>query len=177
MYIVLTRSFPPEVGGMQNLMWGLANSLSKHYMIKVFADYHEQHNNYDESVSFSIQRVGGIKLLRKYRKAYLVNEFIKKNKHIKGIIADHWKSLELLKTNKKKICLIHGKEINHEKGTSLNKRVLEVLHNVETIVANSQYTKDLAIKLGVNENRIVIINPGVDKIHELDKKTLDKVEN
>ena len=40
MYIVLTRSFPPEVGGMQNLMWGLANSLSKHYMIKVFADYH-----------------------------------------------------------------------------------------------------------------------------------------
>jgi len=79
MYIVLTRSFPPEVGGMQNLMWGLANSLSKHYMIKVFADYHEQHNNYDESVSFTIQRVGGIKLLRKYRKAYLVNEFIKKN--------------------------------------------------------------------------------------------------
>ena len=47
MYIVLTRSFPPEVGGMQNLMWGLANSLSKHYMIKVFADYHERHQNYD----------------------------------------------------------------------------------------------------------------------------------
>ena len=63
MYIVLTRSFPPEVGGMQNLMWGLANSLSKHYMIKVFADYHEQHNNYDESVSFSIQRVGGLNYL------------------------------------------------------------------------------------------------------------------
>jgi len=101
MYIVITRSFPPEVGGMQNLMWGLANSLSKYYMIKVFADYHEQHNNYDESVSFAIQRVGGIKLLRKYRKAYLVNEFIKKNKNIKGIIADHWKSLELIKTNKK----------------------------------------------------------------------------
>ena len=102
MYIVITRSFPPEVGGMQNLMWGLANSLSKYYMIKVFADYHEQHNNYDESVSFTIQRVGGIKLLRKYRKAYLVNEFIKKNKHIEGIIADHWKSLELIKTDKKK---------------------------------------------------------------------------
>ena len=86
MYIVVTRAFPPEVGGMQNLMWGLTNSLSKHYMIKVFADYHVQHQNYDKSVSFSIQRVGGIKLLRKYRKAYLVNEFIKKNKNIKGII-------------------------------------------------------------------------------------------
>ena len=102
MYIVITRSFPPEVGGMQNLMWGLANSLSKYYMIKVFADYHEHHQTYDKKVSFSVERVGGVKLLRKYRKAYLVNEYINKNKNIKGVIADHWKSLELIKTNKKK---------------------------------------------------------------------------
>ena len=176
MYLVVTRSFPPEIGGMQNLMWGLANELSKNYMIKVFADYHENHKTFDEQVSFSIERVGGIKLLRKYRKAQLINEFIKENK-VEGIIADHWKSLEHLKTNKKKICLIHGKEINHEKGTSLNKRVLEVLDNVETIIANSQYTKDLAIKLGIKEDKIIIINPGVDKVEELNKKTLDKVEN
>ena len=176
MYLIVTKTFPPEVGGMQNLMWGLANELSKHYMIKVFADYHENHKLFDEQVSFSIERVGGIKLLRKYRKAQLINEFIKENK-IDGIIADHWKSLEHLKTNKKKICLIHGKEINHEKGTSLNKRVLEVLDNVETIVANSEYTKNLAISLGVQQDKIVVINPGVDPVEELDKKTLDKVEN
>ena len=176
MYLVVTRSFPPEIGGMQNLMWGLANELSKNYMIKVFADHHENNKTLDEQVSFSIERVGGIKLLRKYRKAQLINEFIKENK-VEGIITDHWKSLEHLKTNKKKICLIHGKEINHKKGTSLNKRVLEVLDNVEMIVANSQYTKDLAIKLGIKEDNIKIINPGVDKVQELDKKTLDKVEN
>ena len=176
MYLIVTKTFPPEVGGMQNLMWGLANELSKHYMIKVFADYYENHQLFDEQVSFSIERVGGIKLLRKYRKAQLINEFIKENK-IDGIIADHWKSLEHLKTNKKKICLIHGKEINHEKGTSLNKRVLEVLDNVETIVANSEYTKNLAISLGVQQDKIIVINPGVDPVEELDKKTLDKVEN
>ena len=114
MYLIVTRSFPPEVGGMQHLMWGLTKELSKHYMLKVFADYNKDHKNFDESVSFSIERVGGIKLLRKYRKAQLINEFLKENK-VEGIIADHWKSLELLKTNKKKICLIHGKEINHKK--------------------------------------------------------------
>ena len=119
MYLIVTRSFPPEVGGMQNLMWGLTNSLSKYFMIKVFADYHNQHESYDKEVSFSVERVGGIKFLRKYRKAHLVNEFIKNNKNIEGIIADHWKSLELIKTNKKKICLIHSKEINHNKGTKL----------------------------------------------------------
>tara|TARA_B100000795_G_scaffold147608_1_gene110583 strand:- start:959 stop:2041 length:1083 start_codon:yes stop_codon:yes gene_type:complete len=176
MYLIATRSFPPEIGGMQNLMWGLTRELSKNYMIKVFADYNENHKVFDEQVSFSIERVSGIKLLRKYRKAQLINEFIKKNK-IKGIIADHWKSLELIKTNKKKICLIHGKEINHEKGTTLNKRALKVLDGVEIIVANSKYTKDLAIQNGVNESKIIIIHPGVDLVQELDNKMLDKVEN
>ena len=176
MYLIVTKTFPPEVGGMQNLMWGLANELSKHHMIKVFADYYENHNFFDEEVSFSIERVGGIKLLRKFRKAQLINEFIRENK-VDGIIADHWKSLEHLKTNKKKICLIHGKEINHEKDTSLNKRVLQVLNNVETIVANSENTKNLAVSLGVQQNKIIVINPGVDPVEELDKKTLDKVEN
>ena len=177
MYIVITRSFPPEVGGMQNLMWGLTRSLSKHFMIKVFADFHEQHQKYDKEVSFTIKRVDGIKLLRKYRKAYLVNEFIKNNKNIKGIIADHWKSLESIKTNKKKICLIHSKEINHNKGTFLNKRILKVLNNVDNIVSNSKYTKDLAISCGVNSEKITVINPGVDPAEELDKKSLEKVES
>ena len=176
MYLIVTKTFPPEIGGMQNLMWGLANELSKNFMIKVFADYYAGHKNFDEQVSFSIERIGGIKLLRKYRKAQLINEFIKNNK-IEGIIVDHWKSLELLKTSKKKICLIHGKEINHEKGTTLNKRFLEVLNSVETIVANSEYTKNLALKLGVQQDKIVVINPGVEHVQELNKKTLDKVEN
>ena len=109
MYVVVTRNFPPEVGGMQNLMWGLAKSLAKIDLVKVFADYSENHEQFDKEVSFSIERVKGIKLLRKYRKAQLINEFIKENK-IEGIIADHWKSLELIKSNKKKYCLIHSKE-------------------------------------------------------------------
>ena len=176
MYLIVTRSFPPELGGMQNLMWGLTNELSKHYMLKVFADYFDNHKDFDEKVSFSIERVGGIKLFRKYRKAHLINEFIKENK-VEYIIGDHWKSLELIKSNKKKICLIHSKEINHNKDTNLNKRVLNVLNNVETVVANSKFTKDLAISFGVQEDKIIVINPGVDPIQKLDKETIDKVEN
>ena len=137
MYLVITRSYPPEIGGMQNLMWGLTNSLSKYFMIKVYADEYPQSEDYDKKVSFSIERVGGIKLLRKYRKAHLVNDFIKKNKNIRGIIADHWKSLELIKTNKKKICLIHSKEINHNKGSFVNKRILKVGQRFEILLLNT----------------------------------------
>jgi phosphatidyl-myo-inositol dimannoside synthase len=176
MFIIATRSFPPEVGGMQNLMWGLTKELSKNYMIKVFADFQSNHKEFDEQATFSIERIGGIKLFRKYRKAQLINEFIKKNK-VDGIIADHWKSLELIKTTKKKYCLIHSKEINHSAGTSLNKRVLNVLNNVEKVISNSQYTKELAIKCGVNEESIIVINPGIEIPKELDKKSVEKVES
>jgi len=176
MYLIVTRSFPPELGGMQSLMWGLARELSKSFMIKVFADYIENHKSFDDQASFSIERVGGPKLLRKYRKAYLIDEFVKDSK-VNGIISDHWKSLEHLKNNKKKYCLIHGKEINHAKGSGINKRLLKVLNSVEKVIANSKYTKNLAIDIGVKEEKIIVINPGIDPIKNLDQKSLDKVES
>ena len=176
MHLIVTRSFPPELGGMQNLMWGLSRELSKNFMIKVFADFIEGHKDFDEQCSFTIERVGGIKLLRKYRKAQLINEYIKDN-NIEGIIADHWKSLELIKTLKKKYCLIHSKEINHTKGSSINKRVVKVLNSCEKVIANSKYTKNLAVTCGISEDKIIVINPGIDPAEELDKKSLDKVES
>ena len=176
MYLIVTRSFPPELGGMQSLMWGLTKQMSKNFMIKVFADYQENHKEFDKKENFSIERVGGIKFLRKIRKAQLVNEFLKENK-VQGILADHWKSLELINTDKKKYCLIHGKEINHPKGSSLNKRVIKVLNNLEIVIANSQYTKDLAINNGVIKEKIKVINPGVNPVKELNKNSLGKVES
>ena len=176
MYLIVTKAFPPELGGMQSLMWGLTKEMSKNFMIKVFADYQENHKEFDNKENFSIERVGGIKFLRKIRKAQLINEFLKENK-VQGIIADHWKSLELIKTNKKKYCLIHGKEINHPKGNSINKRIIKVLNNVDKIIANSEYTKSLAITNGLNQDKVVVINPGISHAKELNKKSLEKVES
>ena len=176
MYLIVTRAFPPELGGMQSLMWGLTKEMSKNFMVKVFADYQEKHKEFDSKENFSIERVGGIKFLRKIRKAQLINEFLKENK-VQGIIADHWKSLELIKTDKKKYCLIHGKEINHPKESSINNRVVKVLNSVEKVIANSTYTKNLAISNGVSQDKIVVINPGVNPVDEVNKKTLQKVES
>ena len=176
MYLIVTRSFPPEVGGMQSLMWGLTKEMSKNFMVKVFADYQENHKEFDQKENFSIERVGGIKFLRKIRKAQLVNEFLKENK-VKGIIADHWKSLELIKTDKKKYCLIHGKEINHPVGSSINKRIKKVLNETEKVIANSESTKNLAINSGIDKNKVKVINPGVNTAKKLDKKSLEKVES
>ena len=60
--------------------------------------------------------------------------------------------------NKSSFCLIHSKEINHEIGTSLNKRMTESLNKSSFIVANSNFTKTLVIKLE-QIKKIIIINP------------------
>ena len=128
MFLILTRNFPPDIGGMQMLMGGLSESLVNHGPVKVFTYNFPSSNIYDAKSSMNIERVGGIKLFRKYRKANLVNSFISSNPNIRALIADHWKSLELIKTeNLKKIktfCLLHSKEINHEVGSNLNKRLI-----------------------------------------------------
>ncbi len=38
MFLVVTRNFPPDVGGMQILMGGLSESLLNHGPVKVFAN-------------------------------------------------------------------------------------------------------------------------------------------
>ena len=175
MYLIVTRSFPPEIGGMQKLMWGLAKSISKYDLTKVITDFQKNHEEFDDNVSFSIERVKGFKLLKKYRKSNLINSFLKTNK-VKCIIADHWKSLELIKTDNKKICLIHSKEINHKKGSGLNNRVLNVLNNVDYVVSNSNFTKNLATEIGVNPEKILVINPGIEPIKDIDKKSQTEAE-
>jgi phosphatidyl-myo-inositol dimannoside synthase len=167
MFLVVTRNFPPDIGGIQTLMGALSENLIHHGPVKVFTYEHENSKNYDTKTSINVERVKGIKLFRKYRKANLINSFISENPNIRALITDHWKSLELIKIeNIKKIktfCLIHGKEINHEIGSSLNNRLIKSTNNANFIIANSNFTKELAIKKGIDSSKISIIFPGVDK--------------
>ena len=50
MFLIVTRNFPPDVGGMQTLMGGLSDSLLNHGPVKVFT--FEYKNS-----SMSIERV------------------------------------------------------------------------------------------------------------------------
>ena len=49
MFVVITRNFPPDIGGMQNLMEGLSNGLTNHGPVKVFADEYENDKDYDQN--------------------------------------------------------------------------------------------------------------------------------
>ncbi len=167
MFLIVTRNFPPDVGGMQSLMGGLSEILLNHGPVKVFTYDFPDSKFYDKKTSLSIERVKGIKIFRKFRKSNLVNSFIDSNPSIRAIMVDHWKSLELIKIeNIKKIktfCLLHSKEINHDIGSSTNKRIIKSTNNADFIIANSNFTKNLAIKIGIDKSKINIIFPGIMK--------------
>ncbi len=167
MFLIVTRTFPPEIGGMQVLMGGLSETLINHGPVKVFTYEYPKSEIYDNKSPLNIERIKGIKLFRKYRKANLVNEFVDKNINIRAIFTDHWKSLELLKTNllkkTKSFCLLHSKEINHKVGSSINKRLIKSTDKADFIIANSNFTKKLAIDVGINPSKIHVIFPGIKK--------------
>ena len=180
MFIISTRNFPPEVGGMQNLIGGLATALVNHGPVKVFADKTDKYEEYDKSSKATIERFGGFKLFRKYRKANRISEFVRENKNIRSIFFDHWKSAEKINSdilkNIPNFCLVHSKEINHKKNSGLNKRVLTSLEKVKFIIANSNFTKKLAINIGLPKEKIHIIHPGLDEPLNIEDKFSEESE-
>jgi len=181
MFLIVTRSFPPEVGGMQILMGGLSENLVNHGPVKVFVYEYENSKVYDSKSQTNIERVKGIKLFRKYRKASLANDFIESNSNIRAIITDHWKSLELLKKEylekTKTFCLIHSKEINHSKNSLLNKRLIQSTNKADFIIANSNFTKDLAVSVGIDSSKLHVIFPGIQKPKQIQNRSKIEAEN
>ena len=55
MFLIVTRSFPPDIGGIQVLMAGLSENLLSHGPVKVFTFEHPDSSNYDNNSSLSIE--------------------------------------------------------------------------------------------------------------------------
>ncbi|MDC0426996.1 glycosyltransferase family 4 protein [Pelagibacteraceae bacterium] len=165
MFVVITRNFPPDIGGMQSLMEGLSLGLTDHGPVKIFADEYSNDKDYDLNSKLNIERFRGLKIFRKFRKAFAVNKYLESNK-VRAIFFDHWKSLEHIQAshlnNYPNFCLIHSKEINHTLGSSLNLRMNKAFKKAKFIIANSKFTKSLGVSKGLEENKIHIIHPGTN---------------
>jgi len=84
------------------------------------------------------------------------------------------KAKKIIKKSKS-FCLIHSKEINHPAGSSLNKRVLKALNKADFVIANSKFTKELALKLGVKD--VIVINPGCNYPLTVNEKSREFSKN
>lgn len=174
MYIFITQCFASRLGGIESMMTNLALSLAIKKKVKVFADQNSviQDEVFDlEHEEFlHIFRYGGIKFLRRRKKARDIKLFIENNK-IEGIFADTWKSLELSidKINFYKIpviCLAHGNELLYE-NDKRKKRILYTLNKIKNIVANSEFTSGLIRNLGIKNDNIYVVNPGAKDLNNI----------
>jgi phosphatidylinositol alpha-1,6-mannosyltransferase len=160
-------------------MGGLAIHINNFHPIKVLANSFAGDESYDKKNNFETNRMGGLKILKKYRKFNLLKEVIKNNS-VKAIIADHWKSIELITENISDkiqiLCLIHGKEINHPLGSFTNKRSINSLAKAKYIIANSEFTKKLAVEKGCDDGKIRVINPGINEPQTISTEANEKAK-
>ena len=186
--VISTQCFSPVLGGMENLMKGLAESLyKKKFNIFVFADSKKSldEEKHDKQLSYEIIRYGGLKIIRKRRKSTDIKKFINFKKNINCIFCDSWKSAENLIKNKvadteKIFCLAHGNDVLVNKNIIKRKRIKRTFSKTNCIIANSYFTKKRIANLGIKSNKIKVIYPGVEnKYFHLKKRNnnLQKYKN
>lgn len=169
MIIITTQCFAPNIGGIEALMTGMAESMaSQGKDVLVLADGKDSLD--DKTTKYAIKRFSGWKPLRRIRKALYLEKICKEHK-VDFIYADSWKSIEYLnKKNKKILVLAHGTEIPKQYWTLMidtlrfkKNRIIKSYRGVHKIIANSNYTKDLMrASLKIDHDKIQIIHPGID---------------
>ena len=183
MILILTQCFPSRIGGIENLMFNLSYYLSINNKVIVLAD---QHNLIKDGVfdnkfknNFLVRRFGGIKYFRKRNKARELEKIINL-KEVKAIICDSWKSLEVpvQKFKNKRlpfICLVHGNEIII-KNNRHHKRILNCFKNVNKVVCNSEFTKNLFKKINFENKNIKVIYPGVSNFKNIIEEEVELID-
>ena len=170
MIIITTQCFHPQIGGIEALMTGMAESLVKvGKEVLVLADG-KKNLDLDSKTQYSIKRFYGWKPIRRIKKARYLEKICKEN-NVEAIYADSWKSIEYIKKkNKKILVLAHGTEIPKQYWSIMldmlrfkRNRILKSYQDVYKIIANSNYTRDLMqASLKIDFDKIEIIHPGVD---------------
>ena len=189
MIIIITQCFYPKIGGLENLMTGLADSISNSGReLVVFCD--GKNISKDKQKKYKIFRFNQWKPIRKRKKTNIIREFIRGQK-IDCIFADSWKSLEFFNPNEISVkinVLAHGSEIIKQEGENSIyqniryqyklKRIYKSYLIANNIIANSRYTKNLIKNnIGITKN-ISVILPGIEKkqknINNIDKKKINQ---
>ena len=156
--LILTQCFPPQRGGIETLMLGLARALHAHgEEIIVFADGGADARRYDltSADDFTIRRFGGLKPLRRRIKAQSAATLAAAGA---TVFCDSWKSLEFLQSPAFAV-FAHGSEFPLSPSARKKNRIYNTLARANTIFAVSQAAAQRAITCGGESQKIKIMPP------------------
>ncbi|MGB8365688.1 MAG: glycosyltransferase family 4 protein [Rhizomicrobium sp.] len=168
MIVVTTQCFQPDVGGIEAYVTGLADALTRRgHRICVYCDATNAKaaHEFDGARSYSINRFGGPRPWRRRRKARMITGRIRLG-GVRIVIADSWKSLELLSpdvlTGTRVICLAHGAELLAARGSSKEAKIIKSFGKATLVAANSQFTANLVRPLISGKTKVRVVLPGVE---------------
>ena len=133
----MTQNFPPEIGGIQTVMFSLAKDLaSMGHEVNVFPDHW-----FSGTHSFNVSNLISPKIFRQYIKKILLSTKF----HTESIIiCDTWKSVNAVPKKFKNIVLFaHGQEYLKLKNKN---KILSSLLRTKILITSSKYTLDLIKK-------------------------------
>ncbi|MBS1166223.1 MAG: glycosyl transferase group 1 family protein [Proteobacteria bacterium] len=158
MHLMLTQCFPPKIGGIENMMGGLAETIAASGAeLLVLAD-----GEPDPSAmpGYQIRRYRGFKPLRRWLKAKAAERVVRAGR-VDAVFADSWKSLERFQpSGQPVICLAHGMEFPPHPSEAKTARIRAALAKATRVIANSHYTASLAAPY-VDAGRLTVVTPPV----------------
>ncbi len=167
MILFSTQNFLPSVGGTQIFVTGLADALAaRGHGVEIYCDSAKPDlaRKVDEARDYKIVRFGGLRPIRRRKKARAVTERLVKG-DVTALITDTWKSLEHLKAESlegvRVLCLAHGSEFLHMLDSEKGKRLAACLAKADIVAANSRFTADLIKPFASGKTEIRLLSPGV----------------
>ncbi|WP_250461104.1 glycosyltransferase family 4 protein [Microbulbifer litoralis] len=162
MILITTQSFPPDRGGMENLMGGLAEALAGcGQRVSVFTGPIRDGGGPLAATGYSIRRFGGWRFWWRRRKAAAVAATARAG-DVQGVFADSWKSAELLpELGVPLAVLAHGMEFPENPSPRKRERIRRTLAAADTVIANSAYTASLVKPYLADERRLTVIHPPI----------------
>ena len=168
-YMIVTQTFPPRTGGMQNVMDSISKKLSIHNETHIFPDHYLSKDYSNSNLNINIHNNFSMKILRPFIKKILLKLFCKSDDII---ICDSWKSLNAIPKNINKINVFaHGQEFLSKERKF--ERIKKSLSRASCIICSSHYTASLIDKLKITDTKKIVIPPtySLEKLSKKKKKS------
>lgn len=164
MILVLTQCFPPETGGIENLVGGLADALGQSgRQVMVMADATDGNRAFEDKLNnVVVKRTGGPKPLRRRLKAWIAGRLLARGS-VEAVLCDSYKSLEFLRRTGVPVAVMaHGMEFPATISERKRRRIEQAFAKAATVIANSRYTADLARPYLSVQTRLVVVHPPIN---------------
>ncbi|HKJ62869.1 MAG TPA: glycosyltransferase family 4 protein [Hyphomicrobiales bacterium] len=172
MILILTQCFPPDIGGIENLMGGLADNLHRAGREVVVLADRIRNGKTAKNFAYPVFRFDGPRPLRRWLK-YRKTKAIAESSAIEAVFTDSWKSVSAVPDlDAPIIVLAHGTELPSEPRTHKIQRIKRALSRAATIVPNSVYTAGRLREYTDEKARIEVIHPPIELPDKADTQNL-----